>query len=296
MTTREDWLNRYEEGKTRNQAKIALRALDSFTKVKFESEQALIDHCNSPIDDKKYLVLDSIIQFWDNELEFSPATIRNYFSFVRSYLRRFGVKTYKEDLREFVKLPKKIKERKEPLSREVAKRIIEVSDPRYKMFWIFLASTGMRIGEAIECRKSWLDLRFLKNYGLVLVKIPAPDTKESSERYTFLTGQCWELVKPYYDSRILDSDKLLDISYDAAEEYIAWVRNKLQLLDKYSTGFYKTSIHSFRSFTRTVLSDKCGLEFAWYILGQEGYLPTYYRKDYEEGAKLFKIAENDLML
>jgi len=296
MTIREDWLNRYE-GKTRNQAKISLRAFDMFVKVKFsDNEELLISHCNNGIEQNRYLTLDSMVQYWLLELDFSPATIRNYFSFIRSYLRRYGVKTFKEEIREFVKLPKKVKERKEPLSKETAKRIIEISDPKYKMFWTFLAATGMRFGEAVLCKKDWLDLSLLKEYGLVLIKIPALATKESSERFTFLTNQAWQLVKPYYDSRMLDTIPLLDISYDAAEEYMSWVREKLGLLDKYSTGFYKTSIHSFRSFTRTALSDKCGLEFAYYILGQEGYLASYYRKSYEEGAKLYKIAEQELTL
>lgn len=296
ITIRDDWLNRYE-GKTRSQAKISLRAFDMFVNVKFSSnEEMLVTHCNTGQDQDRYLLLDSMVQYWLLDLEFSPATIRNYFSFIRSYLRRYGIKTYKEDLREFVKLPKKVKERKEPLSKEVVRKIIEVSDPRYKMFWVFLACTGMRVGEAVDCRKNWLDLSLLKQYGLVLIKIPAMQTKESSERYTFLTGQAWQMVKPYYDSRILDTDPLLDISYDAAQEYMNWVREKLGLLEKYSTGFHKVSIHSFRSFTRTALSDVCGPEFAWYILGQEGYLPSYYRKGYEEGAQLYKKAEPELTL
>lgn len=296
MTIRDDWLNRYE-GKTKSQAKIALRAFDLFVNVRYsKNENLLLESCLKNSEDHRYLVLDSMVQYWLLGLEFSPATIRNYFSFVRSYLRRFGIKTYKEDIREFVKLPRKIKERKEPLSRDIAKRIIEVSDPKYVMLWLFLIATGMRIGEAMECRKSWLDLSLLKEYGLVLVKIPAEDTKASTERYTFLTGQVWQMVKPYYDSRILVTDPLLDISYDAAEEYMSWVREKLGLLDRYTTGFHKLTIHSFRSVTRTVLSDKCGVEFSWYILGEEGYLPEYYRKSYEDGAKLYKLAEPELTI
>ena len=268
-----------------------------FVNVKFSfNEEMLVTHCNNAPEENRYLLLDSMVQYWLLDLEFSPATIRNYFSFVRSYLRRYGIKTYKEDLREFVKLPKKIKERKEPLSKDIARRIIEVSDPRYKMFFIFLAASGMRVGEAVACRKNWLDLSLLKQYGLVLIRIPAPHTKESSERYTFLTAQAWQAVKPYYDSRLLGTDPLLSISYDAAQEYMNWVREKLGLLDKYTTGFHKLSIHSFRSFTRTALSDKCGPELAWYILGQEGYLPSYYRKSYEEGAQLYQKAEIELTL
>lgn len=293
MTLREDWLGRYE-GKTQNQAKIALSAFDSFIKIKYDNNEELaLSFCKNGAEEQKYLLLDSMVQFWLN-LDFSPSTVRNYFSFIRSYLRRHGVKTYKEDLREFVKLPRRVKERKEPLTKEIIKRIIEISDPKYKMFWAFLSVTGMRIGEVIACTKSWLDISYLKKYGLVLIKIPALQTKESSERYTFITDQVWQLVKPYYDSRILETDPLLDISYDAAEEYMNWVREKLGLFDRYSTGVHKVSCHSFRSFTRTVLSDKCGMEFSYYILGQEGYLSEYYRKAYDEGAILYNLAKDEL--
>jgi integrase len=301
MTIRDDWINRYE-GKTRNQARISLRAFDMFVNVKFsKNEEMLVSHCNNGVEQNRYLMLDSMVQYWLLDLEFAPATIRNYFSFIRSYLRRYGIKTYKEDLREFVKLPKKVKERKEPLSKDTAKRIVEVSDPKYKMFWIFLIATGMRIGEVVECKKSWLDFSLLEEFGLVLIKIPALfgnglSTKEKTERYTFLTGQAWQLVKPYYESRLLETDPLLDISYDAAEQYMYWVREQLGLVERYSTGVHKVTIHSFRSVTRTALSDKCGMEFSFYILGQEGYLSEYYRKDYVEAAKLYKIAEPELTL
>lgn len=293
MTLRDDWLGRYE-GKTKNQAKIALSAFDSFIRNKYDNNEELaLSFCKNGAEEQRYLLLDSMVQFWLN-LDFSPSTVRNYFSFIRSYLRRHGVKTYKEDLREFVKLPRRVKERKEPLTKDIIKRIIEISDPKYKMFWSFLSVTGMRIGEVIACTKSWLDTSYLKKYGLVLIKIPALQTKESSERYTFITDQVWQLVKPYYNSRILETDPLLDISYDAAEEYMNWVREKLGLLDRYSTGVHKVSCHSFRSFTRTVLSDKCGMEFSYYILGQEGYLSEYYRKAYDEGAILYNLAKDEL--
>lgn len=297
MTIREDWLNRYNEDKTKSQAKTALRAFDLFVNAMYNgSETLLINDCNMGKEETKYLVLDSIVQFWFSTCEFSPSTIRNYFSFIRSYLRRFGIKTYKEDIREFVKLPKKVKERKEPLSKKTIKDLMESSNIQYRIFWAFLSVTGMRIGEAVECRKSWLDLSLYKEFGLVLIKIPALVTKETTERYTFLTKQVWEMVKPYYDSRILETDPLMDISYEAAEEYMRALRERLSYTEKYSTGVNKITIHSFRSFTRTILSDKCGLEFAWYILGQEGYLPSYYRKSYPEGAELYKKAEQELFL
>lgn len=292
-TIRSQWLQRYD-GKTQKQASFALLALDSFVKRFYSNNlDLLVAYCKGGGEEQRYLVLDSLIRFWI-ELGFSPSTIRNYFSFTRSYLRRYGIKTYKEDLREFVKMPKRIKERKEPLSKDVIKRIMNISDSKYKVLWSFLAVTGMRIGEALVCSKGWLDPSFIAKYGLCLVKIPALDTKESSERYTFLTKPVWELVKPYYNSRILDTDPLLDISYNAAEEYMSWIRGKLGLNDKYTTGVHKITCHSFRSFTRTVLSDKCGMEFAYYILGQEGYLPEYYRKSYEDGAILFNLAKDEL--
>lgn len=294
---RGDWLNRYDEPKTKSQAVYSLKAFDQFVKIKYsDNEQMLIEYCKKNGEESRYLMLDSLVQYWLFDLEFSPATIRNYFSFIRSYLRRFGIKTYKEDLKEYVRLPKKVKERKEPLSKETVKKIILNSDSKYRAFWVFLLSTGMRIGEAVQCTKKWLDFSLLEKYGLVLVKIPAPETKEVESRYTFLTAQAWKLIKPFYESRILETDPLLGISYSAAEEYFNELRERLGMLDKYTTGFYKISIHSFRSVTRTALSDKCGNEFAWYILGQSGYLPSYYRKPYEDGAKLYKLAEQELTI
>lgn len=294
---RRDWINRYDQEKTRNQSIFSLKAFDQFVTAKYSgNENMLIEYCKKNGEETRYLMLDSMVQYWLFELEFSPSTIRNYFSFIRSYLRRFGIKTYKEDIKEYVKLPKKVRERKEPLSKDLIRKIVFDSDAKYRAFWVGLTSSGMRIEEGCLLCKKWLDFSLLEKYGLVLVHIPATETKEQELRYTFLHGQAWKLIKPFYDSQILDTEPLLGITYGAAEEYMKIIRERLELHDRYSTGVHKITIHSFRSVTRTALSDHCGNEFAWYILGQSGYLPTYYRKSYEDGAKLYKKAEAALTI
>jgi integrase len=176
------------------------------------------------------------------------------------------------------------------LEKELVKKILGASNEKYKAFFLGLASTGMRVNEMLKCSTKWIDLEFYKQYDILLIRIPAIATKETTERFTFASKEATIAMMPYIVNRIR-AGRIFDMELGTAEQYMAEIREKIGFTERYETNFHKLSIHSFRSFTRTVLSDHCGLEFAYYLLGQTGYLSQYYRKGFEEAANLYKKAE-----
>jgi len=290
LTIRDDWLSHYY-GKTKSQALTSLNAWDRFVNniLPAINEESLLLLIKEGTKEHRYFTLDLMVQQW-TKWEMSPATIRNYFTFIRSYLSRNDINTDLQDIKYHVKFPKRIKESKNAVTKELISKILTVCDVRYQALILSLASSGMRVGEILEARIGWLDFSFLESDGLVMIKIPALTTKGKSDRITFITNEAYESLKPFLKSKLSTTDHIFDISYGAGAEYMKWVRTKIGFDDRYSSGVHKLTIHSFRSFTRTVLSDHTTMEFAYFLLGQEGYLPEYYRKSPSEAAKLYKQA------
>lgn len=291
---RDDWLRRYDDTpKTLSQAKTSLHALDEFINFNYNGIESLfIDHLKEDTF-RKYIILDSLIQFWKSNK--SPVTMRNYFSFIRSYLNMYEIETIDSKVKTLIKFPKQHKEKRLPLEKDKINEIITISDSKYQTFWYGLAASGMRVSEFTNAKTSWFDMAFYEKTGHLLINIPAAYTKEKMERFTLFTKQATLSLLPYLKNRI-NEGKVLDITYNAAKEYMRWVRERLEYTEKYQSGFHKLNIHSFRSFCRTALSDNCGSEFALFLLGEWGYLPNYYRKSPDESLKLYLLAETKLTL
>jgi len=294
-SVRDEFLNRYQ-GKTRKQAISALYAFDQFITSKyFDNEDNFLAKCKVDVyEQNKYLLLDDMVQFW-YESKKAPTTIRSYFGFVRAYLRRHGIKTDTDDVNDYVKFPKIIDENRSPLTKDHIKRIISVSNPKYRALFLFLCSTGMRIGEALECLVSWLDFSLYEQHKLVLINIPAQMTKTQSERFTFMTDQAYQALKPYLDTKLSPTQRIFDLSYGSVAQYIKRVREELDLNETYVSRFHKITIHSFRSYVITILDDKVNPSFREFLVGHKSKY-KYYRKTPTDAIILYKQAEPELTI
>lgn len=294
MTLRNEWLSRYKNLKTRKQAEIALKTFDQFINIKYNNnEQSVLDKCKLPEESNKYFVLDELVQFWIS-LEFTTVTMRNYFTFIRDYLRYNGIQTLPATVKDYVKFPKDVQEEKYPLTKEIISDILRVSNQEYVVFFLCLISSGMRVGELLNCKISWLDFAFYKSHGNIRVMIPGIFTKGQRDRYTFFSKQASKLLEPNLKGRTVDGN-LFSLEYNAVEKYMEWVREKIGFNEKYSSGFYKISIHSFRSYADTKLTDLVHEKFKQYILGHKMKL-RYYTKSPLEGLTLYEKAEKELTI
>ena len=226
--TREQWFGRYHTIKTTNQAKIAMNAFDAFLKSEYKNndEEEILSELRDSHEQKRYIFLDQMVQFWNQDGTKSPATIENYFMFIRSYLRSQGIKTHPEDIKEYVSFPKKLKEIRRPLQVEQIRELMQYCNREYKAFFLVLASSGMRMGEVLGLTLDNVDFKTTPTK----ITIPARITKTKQERECYISGEATKALK------ILDiTEKLFPkMSQDSVERWMSWLMKKSGLTDKYS--------------------------------------------------------------
>jgi len=196
-----------------------------------------------------------------------------------------------------VGFPKIIKEEKYPLKQEEILKILEASKPHRKSLYLTLASSGMRIGEAVQLRKKELDF----THERVMIKIPANITKTKTGRTTFISSEAHEWLKPRLrkigpDDLIWGTTNRFSSARSSEEEAFRRSVEKIGLDDKYeSSSTRKITLHSFRSYfyTRAARHDD---NFAHGIIGHTPYMSSYGRLTDEEKLQIFLQIEPDLLI
>ncbi|HEX9845118.1 MAG TPA: site-specific integrase, partial [Candidatus Nitrosotenuis sp.] len=182
--SRQEWLDRtYRKSKSQRAlelAQAALKSFDAFCSEKYGKDpDTIISELRGNPGDRTYIFLNNFVAFMDNK---SPKTVQTYFGLVKSFLRTQGVKTDRDDVREFVKLPTLLKIRRKPLTKEIIRKLLDNSKERRKALYLTLLSSGMRLGEALSLKKENFD--FTKDP--VMVFVPAACTKTRESRETFI--------------------------------------------------------------------------------------------------------------
>src|SRR5690242_12182792 len=96
-----------------------------------------------------YLFLNQFVQYMVSN-QSSPRTTRLYFAYLKEFCRYNGIRIYNEDRKQFVKLPKVLKEKKKPLTYDLINKLLEHCGSVYKAFILFAVSSGMRVGEIVQ--------------------------------------------------------------------------------------------------------------------------------------------------
>ncbi len=103
-----------------------------------------------------YQVLKNYVIFLDKS-GLMPNSIKQFFHAVKGYLIHLGVEVYSEKCKQYVKLPKILRKRKEALTKEVLVRILGVVSFKLRVVFLVAISSGMRIGEIGGLRLSDVD-------------------------------------------------------------------------------------------------------------------------------------------
>lgn len=293
--TRDEFVERYEAAKTKEFVTNSLSAFDKFCKAKYPGvdESDIYKQLRDANEDQRYLFLDKIVTFWASQ-KYSHSTIQVYFTYVKAWLRVQGIKTVNEEIKNYVKFPKKHKEIKKPLTVEMIRSMLDVCNKQYKAFFLVQVSSGMREGEALALRLSDLDLT--KNP--VQIHIRAETTKLKVERFTFMSSEAYNALQPFLKNKP-QNERVFTMSQGVLQKYISGVRRKTGLTDMYTPANqsstksrrYHVNVHAFRSFFRTRASDIIGQEAAYFLLGQEGYLSQYYRLTEEDASEKYRQLE-----
>ena len=235
--------------------------------------------------DEFYLFLNGFVQFMLKEL--SPNSVDTYLSFVKSYFRKQGFKIYKEDAKQLIDMPRKIKETKVPLTKKEIKLLLSEATPYMKMVLLWLASSGMRIDEFLQLTKGDVKL----DMDPVQIHLRGETTKTKTDRVTFISQQAKEsMTRTMFKAYTPLSD------YLNVEQQFDHLRKKCKLDSKYrNTNVHHITLHTFRSFFRTQ-AGKINADIAEDIAGHEGYLKQYIRPSLEDKIAFYKQIEPSLTI
>ena len=271
-----------------------IRVKASTTKRMFETAyrnfpdiEEFID--SRPSDDAVYDYLQECINDM-HERSNSLGTIKVYFGHIKQYLHYRGVKLNPLDVKQSLNFPKQHKEEMRPLGLSAFQSILRSCSHKKEMMYLAQSSSGMRIGEMLQLRKSDIHTHQTR----LLVRIPAKYTKTGMARTTFFSAEAAKMVAPRL-REIDDSDLVFGTGGDLANSvstegaYLSKLQKKIGINDKYETnGRNVITTHTFRAYFITKVSRK-DPNLAKFFAGQKGYLLQYDRLSDEE--KLVRYLE-----
>jgi integrase len=266
----------------------------------------------------QYDVLSNYIVYLQNRYNISSVTLKGRVITAKNFLEYHDIDISPRKFKLKVKIPKVVRKNKEALSKEDVIDILNAcSDIRLKTYIMLLAATGFRAVEALSIRIKDLYLQsapakiFVRGYY----------TKTKTDRYIFLTEEVAVQLKQYleykYRSRRIchkddrgktiteyrtpernDNDLVFAV-YQNREKpdprmiYFDLARSFGKTLDRMGKGTREDenvnrreiTLHSFRRFVKTTISDLGYSDFSEYFIGHSG--STYWTKKDKEKAEIF---------
>lgn len=282
---KQDWIDQcYNKSGSYSSRDGAISLISNFSKFLKEKhpslteEQIIIDLKSLSIASDSYIklyqFLNSYVQ-WLNTKKVSPRTVQKYLAFLKSWLRYNGIRIYKEDSKQFIIMPKILKERKVPLRQEHIRLLLKRAGPKYKALILFASSSAMRISEILQLKISDLDLTVIPPR----IKVRAETTKLREERRTFISSEAYEFLKPVIlnktskESVFWESNDIKDLLLKV-ESTFDKIRDRSGLLEKYSTGVHHVRIHSFRNYFISQ-AEKIHEGFGHALAGHGKYMKEY---------------------
>ena len=292
LIDRKKYLDSIENFNTRDLTRKALIHWDNYLSLNQLIEEPYIIRLKEMGQDPNfYLNLNQFVQHLINNVH--PRTTRAYFSAVKQYLRGQGLRIYNEDVKQFVKFPKILKETRIPLDHKTIQILLDHASNYMKLVILSLISSGMRENELLQITFNDLKEPF--------VNLRAETTKTGVERKTFFSKQVWPILtllrnQAENDDYVFCSNYEQKRSLDELESKFSLLRDKANLSKKYNNSNVNTiTLHRFRAFCKTQASDICGKDYAEGLIGHEGYLGGYYGLPDEEKLKNYIKVEPRLL-
>ncbi|MGB6533808.1 MAG: site-specific integrase [Candidatus Nitrosopolaris sp.] len=245
-----------------------------------------------------YELLDSFVSYFQtSNATLTPTTIRLYIASVRSYFAYNDIDVIPSKFKRKVKMPKSYREDEEPLdTSDIRKILLSCNNRRLKTYLLILASGGMRAVEGLAIRIKDIDfsvnptkIRIRKEYAKTRV---ARDIYISNEATHYLKQWFdWKYNNPERPRRQDENDLVFTIFRNKNPNtlYVKVLKEFHKLLaivglDERKEGGKqrrrKITLHSFRRFTKSVISDQVSQDFSEWALGHNKS-PYYTKKEAE---------------
>lgn len=294
----EQCYNKSQSIKSKKAAQLALRTFSSFLQVKYSSieEPKIIEDLKIIQHDKEnysklYQFINSFVQFMISKGN-AARTIQLNLAMIKSFLRYNGIRIYIEDSKQFITIPKIIKERKVPLDHRVIAKLIHNANAEYKAFILVLSSGGMRLGECLGIVLKDIDI----SSNPIKITIRAEIAKTREERITFISKEAYAALKPFlinlketdyvfFPNRIGDTVSRVEMTFNS-------IRRRAGFETCYQNRVNHVHIHSLRSFFISQC-EKIHEGFGHALAGHGKYMKEYESYSDKELADFYlKIEEN----
>jgi integrase len=297
--------------------KTALNHFKKFTLTQYNYDELhLVEEIKSGKLDL-YAVLRNFIIYLDQK-NIRPRGIHSYLSGLKGFLRHMGIKIDSDDFKQLVKIPRVVKTREIPVTKEMIIRILHNSPPKLQTSILVCISSGLRIGELVQLKLS--DIDFESNP--TKLSIRSEIAKGSMSRETFITTEATmalqDYLKRYFDwkehesnlhlqntmifGRISKSNrKTPKFTVDSAKQILQislrkQIENIPELSLKNENGLLAIHFHALRKFFRTTLGNACGRDYAEALMGHGFYMDTYYQLPEDKTKQMYLDAEAQLTI
>ena len=233
-----------------------------------------------------YRLLDKFVGYLvDGNRKLSYQSIVVYIAGVKSYLEFNDVDISSNKFKKMVTLPSKQKRIKQAIDAQDIRSILSsCTNVRLKALLLVLASSGMRVGEALSLRNS--DVNF--DESPTKVHLRAENTKTKQERDVYISDEAKRELKKFVDSRYSDKDEcrkfpnhliftkrtLKRETVDTRMLYVRLHDQFIKLLEKVEMNRRKDgqvrrniTFHSLRAFVKSTIATHTNTDFSEFYLG-----------------------------
>lgn len=240
------------------------------------------------------------LQRFASNHDIPPKTIKLYMAAVKEYLMQNDIEISQKQARTIRNKMSKGGARtiEKDLDIDTLRKIIQHMDIKGKALVLTLASSGMRIGEALSLAIKDIDLS--SNPPIVTIK--GRNTKTGENRISFINKEAkealieWLKVRDSYLASSINknkglieagiakpkdetSDKLFPFTDNVASSFWIGAITKAGLLTRDDeTNRIQLHIHQLRKFFRSQLALKCPVDIVEALMGHSGYLTEAYRR------------------
>jgi integrase len=250
-----------------------------------------------------YELLDGFISYLQmSNGTLTPSSVKLYMSTVRAYLGYYDVDIIPSKFKRKVKMPKSYREDEEALdSSDIRRILLACNNRRLKTYLLVLASGGMRAVEGLAIRIKDIDfsvnptkIHIRKEYAKTRV---GRDIYISNEATHYLKQWLdWKYNNPESPRQQGENDLVFTIyrNKNPSTLYVSVLSEFQKLLaivglnERKEGGKQrrrKITLHSFRRFTKSVISDQVSQDFSEWFLGHNK--SPYYTKKEPERREIF---------
>jgi integrase len=242
----------------------------------------------------RYEVLDMFITYLQT-FNLTPSSIKVYMTSLRSYFAYYDVDVIPSKFKRKVKMPKSYREDEEPLdTSDIRKILLACNNRRLKPYLLVLASGGMRAVEGLAIRIK--DIDFSVNPTKIHIRKEYAKTKVARDIY--ISNEATHYLKQWLEwkynnherPRRHDENDLVFTIYKTKNPNTVYVKVLTEFqkllaiaaLDERKEGGKlrrrKITLHSFRRFTKSVISDQVNQDYSEWFLGHNKS-PYYTKKE-----------------